>query len=127
MPKPLTYALLALALTACTALAPDVIKIEGVPSYAPAAFPPEVLEQLPSRAHVTIGIVDAKGAPGMTASQLLASIREQAQKLGADAVILQDASVRAPAESKFNPATGGYTVVPGQPIPAFKGTAIKYR
>lgn len=127
MAKRLIVSLLGLTLAACTSLGPEVRKIDGAPSYAPAAFPAEVLDQPPSRAYVAIGIVDARGAPGMAATQLLASIREQAQRLGADAVILQDASVRAPAESKFNPATGGYTVVPGQPIPAFKGTAIKYR
>jgi hypothetical protein len=117
----------ALILVACAPLAPDVRRIDGAPALPVSATLPEVLDQAPTRPYAQIGVVDAKGAPGMTSVQVLARIREQAQQLGADAVILQDVSARAPTESKYNPVTGGYSIVQGDTIPAFKGYAIKYQ
>lgn len=127
MPRIFLSALLVAGVAACTALAPEVRKLDGSPVYPPAAFPAVVLDQAPTRAYIQVGVIDAKGVAGMDATQLLARIREQAQKLGADAVVLKDASVRTPAESRFNPATGGYSVTQGQIVPAFEGIAIKYR
>lgn len=119
--------LLVLLAAACAPLAPDVIRSEGAPVLPASAYLPEVLEQAPNRPYVKIGVVDAKGVLGMVASQVVTRIREQAQQIGADAVILQDVSVRPPAESTFNPATGGFAVTQGNAIPAFKGIAIKYQ
>ena len=125
--KKLTFPLLVLLLVACAPLAPDVRRVEGSPAFPASAFPPEVLEQAPARPHVQVGVIDAKGVLGQTPSQVIARIREQAQQIGADAVILQDVSVRPPANSTFNPATGGYAVTQGNAIPAFKGIAIRYQ
>jgi hypothetical protein len=126
--KTLLAVVLALGLAACAA-APvsDVMKLPDAPSLPPAVKLPEVLDQLPSGSYVRLADVDAKGVIGMSPTQLRARVLEQAQKLGADAVVLQDASTRTPAESKYNPATGGYDVRPGEVIPGFKGVAIKYR
>lgn len=125
--KKLTFPLLVLLLVACAPLAPDVRRAEGTPAFPASSFPPEVLEQAPARPHVQVGVIDAKGVLGQTPSQVIARIRDQAQQIGADAVILQDVSVRAPANSTFNPATGGYAVTQGSAIPAFKGIAIRYQ
>jgi hypothetical protein len=127
MMKKLTLPVVLLLLAACAPLAPDVRRTEGAPTFPASAFPPEVLEQVPARPHVQVGVVDAKGVLGQTPSQVIARIREQAQLLGADAVILQDVSVRQPAESTFNPAIGGFAVTQGSAIPAFKGIAIRYQ
>ena len=123
----LTFPLVLLLLAACAPLAPDVRRTEGTPTFPASAFPPEVLEQAPSRPYVQVGVVDARGVLGQTPSQVITRIREQAQQIGADAVILQDVSVRQPAESTFNPATGGFAVTQGSAIPAFKGIAIRYQ
>lgn len=122
----LTLPILVLLLAACAPLAPDVRRTEGTPVYPASAYLPEVLEQAPARPHVQIGVVDAKGVAGMVSSQVVARIRDQAQQIGADAVILQDVSVRPPAESRFNPATGGFAVTQSDAVPAFKGIAIRY-
>jgi len=116
-----------LVLAACASLPSDITPVSGAPTYAPSVKVPDVLERAPAKAYVQIGTIDAKGVSGMTAEQLRTRIRTQAQNLGADAVVLQDASTRAPAESKFNPATGAYETRPGEVIPAYKGIAIKYQ
>ncbi len=125
--KNFTFPLLVLLLVACAPLAPDVRRTEGAPVFPASSFPPEVLAQAPSRPHVQVGVIDAKGVLGQTPSQVISRIREQAQQLGADAVILQDVSVRPPANSTFNPATGGFAVTQSDAIPAFKGIAIRYQ
>ncbi len=119
--------IVALLLAACAPLAPDVKRIEGSPVFPAAATLPEVLQTAPTRSYVRLGVVDAQGVPGMAEAQVVARIRLEAQQMGADAVILQDVSTRAAVESKFNPATGGFTVTQGEPIPSYKGYAIKYR
>ena len=119
--------LVALLVAACAPLAPDVRRVDGAPTFPAAAAPPDVLAQPPTKPYIQIGVVDAKGTPGMAPAQVVARIREQAQQMGADAVVLQDVSTRAPTESKYNPVTGGYTVTQGDPVPAFKGFALKYR
>jgi len=124
--KTLTLSLL-LLLSACAPLAPDVIRSEGAPVFPPATYLPEVLEQPPARPYVQIGVVNATGVLDMVPSQVVARIREQAQQIGADAVILQDVSVRPPTDSTFNPATGGFAVTQGRAIPAFKGVAIRFQ
>ncbi len=123
----LTLSLFILLVAACAPLAPDVRRTEGTPVYPPSAYLPEVLEQAPARPHVQIGLVDARGVAGMVPSQVVARIRDQAQQIGADAVILQDVSVRQPAESRFNPATGGFVITQSDAVPAFKGIAIRYQ
>ncbi len=123
----LALALAVLALAACAPLPTDVRPVAGAPSLGPAGAVPDVLYERPSRPFVEIGVVDAQGVPGMTSAQLLARVREQARQIGADAVIVEDASRRTPPETRYNPATGGFDVTGGQTIPAFKGIAIKYR
>ena len=117
---------LASALAACAAPQPDVVRAPGSAVYPPTQFV-ELLDQPPSRAYVEIGTIDAPGEPGALRSQVLAQIRTKAQQLGADAVILTDVSRNAPATQRLNPTTGTYETLGGQPIPAFKGIAIKYR
>jgi len=114
-------------LAACASAPPDLTKLPDAPTYAPAAKLPEVLDRLPASSYTRIAAVDAKGVVGMSPVQLRARILKEAQQLGADAVVLEDASTRTATESKFNPVTGGYDVKPGEVIPGFKGVAIKYR
>ena len=113
-------------LLGCAASQPDVIRPAGSPVYPPTQFV-DLLESAPTRPYVEIATIDFPGEQGTLRSQALAQIRSRAQQLGADAVILQDLSRPAPLVSRLNPTTGTYETTGGQLVPAFKGTAIKYK
>lgn len=122
----------ALVATVCLALAAcAVTPSESTRTAAGGAYPPtatvEILDAPPSRAYQEIGALDAPGEPGALRAQVLAQLTEKARALGADAVIVRDVSYRAPVTQRLNPTTGFYESVGGQMVPAFKGTAIKYR
>ena len=121
-----TSMFVATLLPACATSQPDVIRPAGSPVYPPTQFV-DLLESAPTRPYVEIGTIDVPGEPGTLRSQALAQIRSRAQQLGADAVILQDLSRPAPLVSRLNPTTGTYETTGGQLVPAFKGTAIKYK
>lgn len=114
------------ALSACAPSQPLVVRSTGAPAYSPTHYV-ELLEAKPARPYQEIGVIDVAGAPGSFRTQVLERVKAQAQQLGADAVILQDLSRTTPAETRLNPTTGAYESAGGQLIPAFKGTAIKYR
>ncbi|MEP7328361.1 MAG: hypothetical protein ABI777_04055 [Betaproteobacteria bacterium] len=116
----------AIALAACTASNPMVVRNAGVPTYAPTQFV-DVLEAPPTRPFLEIATINVPGEPGAARTQVLAQIRTQAALLGADAVILQDVSRQAPVVPQLNPTTGKNENTGGQAIPAFRGIAIKYK
>jgi len=113
-------------LSACTPSSPEVIRSAGSPVYPPTQYV-DLLESAPARPYQEIAVIDAPGEPGTLRTQLIAQIRQQAQQLGADAVILQDLSRPAPVVTRLNPTTGTYDSIGGQLVPAFKAIAIKYR
>jgi hypothetical protein len=113
-------------LCACAPAAPEVVRTAGSPAYAPTEYV-AMLDSAPARAYQQIGVIEVAGEPGSFRAQVLAQVTQQAQKMGADAVILQDVSRTAPAATRLNPTTGTYDSTGGQLIPAFKGIAIKYR
>ena len=118
--------LVALALAACTASQPDVVRPAGAPTFAPTQFV-DILETAPTRPYIEIGTIDVPGEQGAARTQVLAQIRTKAQQIGADAVILQDVSRQSPVVPRLNPTTGTYESTGGQTIPAFRGIAIKYK
>jgi hypothetical protein len=123
------YASLIAALTllsACTQMQPEVVRPAGAPVYPPTQFV-EMLDAPPTRPYQQIAVIELAGEQGALRTQVIAQIRTQAQQIGADAVILQDLSRTAPAVPRLNPTTGMYETTGGQPVPAFKGIAIKYR
>jgi hypothetical protein len=113
-------------LSACAPSQPEVVRPAGSPVYPPTQFV-DLLEAPPARPFVEIGFIDIPPEPGNLRSQALAQLRTRAQQLGADAVIVQDLSRLAPVVSRLNPTTGMYENTGGQLVPAFKGTAIKYK
>lgn len=113
-------------LAACATTQSDIVRRTGTEVFPPTQFV-EVLDSAPARPYVEIGVVNAPGEPGAVRTQLLAQIRTQAAQIGADAVILQDVSRAAPVVPRLNPTTGLYDSTAGPPVPAFKGTAIKFR
>ncbi|MBK9117535.1 MAG: hypothetical protein IPM22_18475 [Betaproteobacteria bacterium] len=117
---------LALALAACAAPQPEVVRATGAPQYPPTQFV-ELLDRAPDRPYTELGTIDVPGEPGALRAQVLAQIRTHAQQLGADAVILTDQSRMAPASQRLNPTTGTYETIGGQVIPAFRGVAIRFR
>ena len=124
--RPGTLMFVASLLLACATPQPEVIRPAAGPTYPPTQFV-DLLESAPTRPYVEIGIIDFPGEQGTLRSQALAQIRSRAQQLGADAVILQDLSRPAPLVSRLNPTTGTYETTGGQLVPAFKGTAIRYK
>lgn len=117
---------LAYALAGCAPTELAVTRPANAPTYAPTQVV-EVLDQPPSRPYIEIGVIDAPGEPGALRTQVIAQIRDRAAALGADAVILKDVSRVSPSSQRLNPATGQYESTGGQLIPAYKGTAIKFR
>lgn len=117
---------LAYALAGCAANELAVTRPANAPTYAPTQVV-EMLDRPPTRPYTEIGVIDAPGEPGALRTQVIAQIRDKAAALGADAVILQDVSRVAPSSQRLNPATGQYESTGGQLVPAYKGTAIKYR
>ena len=119
-------ALCVAALAACTTTPTQVVRPTGGTVYPPTQYV-DVLDSAPSRPYVEIGVIDAPGEPGVLRAQLMAQVRTSAQKIGADAVILQDTSRQAPSTPRLNPTTGQYETIGGQMITSFKGIAIKYK
>jgi hypothetical protein len=113
-------------LSGCTAVQPGVVRPAGAPVYPPTQYV-EILEAPPTRPYQQIADIDVTGEQGTLRPQVIAQIREKAQQIGADAVILQDLSRPAPTTTRLNPTTGTYETIGGQLVPAFKGIAIKYR
>jgi hypothetical protein len=115
-----------IAMSACTPSQPEIVRPLGATTYPPTQYV-DFLERAPQRAYKEIAVIDTPSEPGALRSQVLAQIRTRAQELGADAVILQDLSRPSPVVTRLNPVTGNYETTGGQPIPVFKGVAIKYQ
>lgn len=114
--------LLALCLAAC-ANQPE----PNVQASANAAATIEILTETPTQAYETLGVLDDRDLPGTPASQVIARLVDEARRLGADAIILENRSEQVPGEQRFNPATGEYVTSGGGVAPIFRATAIRRR
>ena len=85
----------------------------------------EVLTSMPAQPYETLGVLEDRDLPGTPASQVIARLVEQARRLGADAVILENRSERVPGQQRFDPATGQYVTEGGGVAPNFRATAIR--
>ena len=110
--------LLALGLSGCASQ-------PAVSPTADASTTVEVLTGAPPQPYDTLGVLDASDLPGTPASQVVARLVEQARRLGADAIILDNRSKEVSGEQRFDPATGQYVTEGGGVVPIFQATAIR--
>ena len=85
----------------------------------------EILKEQPSRPFIEIAVVEAK-APNRTTkwNDLRASLREEARRVGADAIINLDmgSEQRGGVQGSGGVMSGGF-----HSVPILRGTAIKYK
>jgi hypothetical protein len=121
-----TGAALLLSLAAC-APGPEVQVTDLSPQrYAPTSLI-EALTAAPSRPYTVIAGLRIEGSPGTDRAQLLASLRQKAAALGANALIIHDESRTLPPSVAYNPSGGNYQAQGPQTIPILSAEAIRWK
>ncbi len=123
-----TAGLLALLLCAAGCAHQETVQVRHLTTarYLPSRYV-QVYRKAPEGPYEKIAVLEASGQPDTPKSQLLGSILEKAQELGAEAVIVEDKSQPIGNPLVMNPTGGMYTVNPGmQMIPRFRATAIRF-
>lgn len=120
--------LMALPLLLIAGCATQPVSMQVQPAAQNQTFPPQpfvkLLTQPPSMPYVVIATIDASGAQGITQQQVVASIIQKAQALGANAVIMQDQTSTNAPSIDFNPSGGQYVNVAPLVTPKFHAIAI---
>lgn len=101
----------------------QVDQVAQTQKFAPQPFV-KTLSQPPSSPYVVIANIDASGAQGITEQQVLASVIQKAQNLGANAVIIQNQTSPTVPSMDFNPSGGQYVNMPTPTLPKFHAIAI---
>jgi hypothetical protein len=100
--------------------------LEGGASYPPTNNV-QILTQAPTRALKQIAMLEARGPVNTPITDLLESMKQKAEAIGADAVIpTKNASTQTQPGLMYNPWLGGYQTIGGGTIPIIRGVAIKY-
>ena len=132
----------------CATVKTDVLLLGSTP-YPPTTEV-EILDALPSRPHVRIAIIEARGDVGVSEVAVLAELRDRARQLGADALVRAETRevYQAPVRvyepyydpffyprrfspypyryQPFGPPWGSYRWVGGGYHLVVKATAIRY-
>lgn len=116
---------IALLLAGCASapVALEVDDLAGKGAYAPSPFI-TVLNSAPIGTYVPIAQIVATGSAGITRTQILAALQDKAEKLGANAIIVQDQSEVLTPDITANPAGGQYSIPTPTTLPKFTGLAI---
>ncbi|MDX5936493.1 hypothetical protein [Acidithiobacillus thiooxidans] len=94
-------------------------------NYAPTSLV-QTLTTTPSRPYIVIAHIHSSAPAGTPAAQVIAGIEKQAEKLGANAVIINNHSHKLPSKLIFNPSGGNYQNEPSQTVPDYSGIAIRW-
>jgi hypothetical protein len=126
MNKKAVLGLLLFGFTGC-ASTPVAIKVQylaGDTTY-PVQSAVSILQSPPSGAYISIALLTASGAAGITQTQVIGALEQKAQALGANAVIVKDQSETTPSDNvTYNPAGGQYGITAPQTEIVFSGLAI---
>lgn len=112
------------ALGGCAAPQEISVQRETSQTFAPVSLV-EVLHALPSSGYVRIATLDVQAPAGTPIAQLLAQLQAKAGALGANAIVVQDLSVRESGALQYSPSGGQFTQSPGELVPRLRATAIK--
>jgi hypothetical protein len=104
----------------------SAVMLEGAHSY-PSTNNVQILTEPPNRPFKQIAMLEATGPVGTSMPDLLASMKQKAAEVGADAVIpTENASFQQQSGIMYNPWLGGYQTIGGGTVPVIRGIAIKY-
>jgi hypothetical protein len=118
------FVLAAFVLSGCATT--SAVMLEGGITYPPTQNV-QILTQVPTRPFKQIAILEARGPVKTPITELLDSMKQKSEAIGADAVIpTQDASSQQQQGLIYNPWLGGYQTIGGGTIPVIRGMAIKY-
>jgi len=105
----------------------SVLMLDESRQYPPSQFV-AILNEYPSEPYIVIAQLETRGAIGTSLPQILASMRDEAKTIGADAIIpTEDVSEQQQMGLMYNPWLGGYQTLPGGKVPVLRGLAIKYK
>ena len=116
-----------IVLTGCNTVSTSIKQDLGLPSYAPTdPAQVQILRTVPTRAHVRLGEVTAEpSSDGVPVTEIEASIRKAAAKMGADAAVVVYDQTQTTGAYVTGPWWGrSVTTVQGRVIIA---VAIKYQ
>jgi hypothetical protein len=117
--------LFALLLAACSTgpVALEVQQLAGWGEYAPQPYI-QLLGAPPNGPYVPIARLVAIGAAGLDRAQVLTVLQDHARALGANAIVVTDATQRSAPSLTYNPSGGLYAVSPPEAVPKFIGLAV---
>lgn len=104
----------------------SVVMLDEDDKYAPSNSV-EILEDIPDKEFEAIARLETQGAAGQGIPKLLESMRKEAKRIGADAIIpTEEGKEKVEQGIFYNPWLGGYQTVGGGNRPIVKGYAIIY-
>ena len=102
----------------------SVLLMDESKKYAPSDDV-KILEQAPSVQYMTIAILETRGSVGYNIVDLLSQARDEARKIGADAIIpFEERQEYQQQQLFYNPWLSGYQTIGGGNIPIVKCYAI---
>ncbi|MBT3038809.1 MAG: hypothetical protein KME37_07675 [Candidatus Thiodiazotropha sp. (ex Codakia orbicularis)] len=115
-----------LFLWGCVTSQSSIVKLDNSAEYA-ASDKTIILLEPPTRDFKKIAIIETRGVGNAGLPEMLDGMKQEAQKVGADAVLpVQDTSETVPPSVIYNPWLGGYQTIGGGRISRIRGIAIKY-
>lgn len=115
-----------LFLWGCVTSQSSIVKLDDTAEYV-ASDKTVILLEPPTRDFKKIAIIETRGVGNAGLPEMLDGMKQEAQKIGADAVLpVQDTSETVPPSVIYNPWLGGYQTLGGGRISSIRGIAIKY-
>ncbi|MEW8072818.1 MAG: hypothetical protein AB2826_20575 [Candidatus Thiodiazotropha sp.] len=115
-----------LFLWGCVTSQSSIVKLDDTAEYV-ASDKTVILLEPPTRDFKKIAIIETRGVGNAGLPEMLDGMKQEAQKIGADAVLpVQDTSKTVPPSVIYNPWLGGYQTLGGGRISSIRGIAIKY-